>query len=241
MNNADQAYASIRRMLVAGELVPGQRLSSLELARRFQTSNMPVRQALARLQSEGVVDLIPNSGHVVRTLGRDEIDELLEYRAQVEGLAAVGAARHASKRALGAIEDICDAMAKLAAAAQLAGADQRGRLHLEMVRLDYLFHQAVAESAGNRWLLRNIEQLGFFVLAFRDKRETPDLLAERLQHIDRSHRALFELMAAGSADAARAVMEDHVRRGRAFHFAATAEELAAALRTPPVSPQESSR
>lgn len=75
---------ALRRAIIAGEFEPGFQLRQEELAERFGTSRIPVREALRQLESEGFVTILPNRGAVVSDLSVDEVMELLEVRIALE-------------------------------------------------------------------------------------------------------------------------------------------------------------
>ena len=74
----------LRRAISQGEFAPGVQLRQDELAERFGTSRIPVREALRQLEAEGFVTLLPNRGAVVSDLSIDEVIELLEIRIALE-------------------------------------------------------------------------------------------------------------------------------------------------------------
>jgi DNA-binding GntR family transcriptional regulator len=83
----EHAYQYVRDLILAGRLPGGTRLNQDEMAKRLQMSRMPVRQAVLRLESEGLVVNRPNRGAVVTTLGPAAMLELFEMRSVLEGLA----------------------------------------------------------------------------------------------------------------------------------------------------------
>src|SRR5579871_541757 len=81
------AHERLRELILTGELAGGTRLQQAELAARLGISRMPVRQAILRLESEGLVIQRPNRGAFVTLLGPEGILELFEMRSVLEGLA----------------------------------------------------------------------------------------------------------------------------------------------------------
>src|SRR6187402_1183909 len=80
----DTVREALRRAISAGELAPGIQLRQDELAEKFGTSRIPVREALRQLEAEGFVTFLPNRGAVVSDLSVDEVVELLEIRIALE-------------------------------------------------------------------------------------------------------------------------------------------------------------
>src|SRR5437867_5212034 len=84
---ADTVYAALRQALLDREFDPGEPLTELELSRRFRVSRTPVREALAKLERDHLVRVVPKKGAFVRTLSHDEIRDLYEVREALEALA----------------------------------------------------------------------------------------------------------------------------------------------------------
>lgn len=85
---ADVVYQQIRDKILKGLYLPGMRLVEADLVEEYKVSRVTVREALRRLASEGLVDLMPNKGIKVKQLTRKEFHDVLIVRAQLEGLAA---------------------------------------------------------------------------------------------------------------------------------------------------------
>src|SRR5437879_2385907 len=85
---ADTVYAALRQALLDREFDPGEPLTELELSRRFRVSRTPVREALAKLERDHLVRVVPKKGAFVRTLSHDELRDLYEVREELEGFEA---------------------------------------------------------------------------------------------------------------------------------------------------------
>src|SRR5258708_1847321 len=85
-------YESIRRAILDGRYGPGDRLVESQLAAELGVSRTRIREALSRLETERLVATLPTRGHVVRRLGRRDIEEMYELRLELEGYAARTAA-----------------------------------------------------------------------------------------------------------------------------------------------------
>jgi DNA-binding GntR family transcriptional regulator len=106
-NGAD-AYNMILAAIDRGDYAPGARLVETELAERFGFSRTPIREALGRLETQGVVAHDGRRGMVVASLDHDQLGELYEVRAVVEGLAARLAARHAAPEEIALLRQIVE-------------------------------------------------------------------------------------------------------------------------------------
>lgn len=94
MSAQQRAYAFIRDRIINGSIQGGAKLNPVSIAEELGISRMPVREALLQLDAEGLVTIRPNRGAVVTPLTADDVEELFEIRAAMEGIAA----RHAATR-----------------------------------------------------------------------------------------------------------------------------------------------
>ena len=97
---ADSVYVALRRALVAGDFHPGEPLTEGELCRRFAVSRTPVREALAKLERDQLVRVVPKKGAFVRSLSHAEIRELYQLREALEALVVRLAAPRADRAEL---------------------------------------------------------------------------------------------------------------------------------------------
>ncbi|MDN7438850.1 GntR family transcriptional regulator [Burkholderia cepacia] len=84
-STADAVAASLRDMIINGEFEAGERLVERDLADRFGISRIPMREAIQRLEREGLLDIFRNRGAVVRTLGASDVQEIYDLRVLLEG------------------------------------------------------------------------------------------------------------------------------------------------------------
>lgn len=146
---ADDVYTIIRESLISGAITPGSRLNLDNLAREMHVSNTPVRQALARLESEGLVTREPYRGFAAsQLLDSRTIAELYEYRLILEPPTAARAARSSSGEMIETLEALCDKPS-------IDALFHAGELD-EMAQRDTDFHGTIAELAGNRVISENV-------------------------------------------------------------------------------------
>ncbi|MEV6501140.1 GntR family transcriptional regulator [Streptomyces prunicolor] len=190
----ERVLATLRQDIIAGRLRPGDRLVERELAERFGISRVPVREAIRALVAEGFVHFETPRRTVVRRLTPNDVRELFELREALEVYAAGLAATRATPEDLAEVAELLDR----AAAATEAGdaeviTDINSRLHDSIVTIagNTLLTAALEPVAGRlRWMTRRNE-------------EWPQLLVE--------HRELYEAIASGAPDRARAHALAHVR------------------------------
>ena len=142
---ADQAYDRFREALHQGVLAPGQRVLETEIAERFGMSRTPVREAIRRLQAEGLVTPLPGRGLCVARYDHAEMEELYVTREALEGIAARLAAANAGRPDIALLQRLVTEEAGLPAGA-LAEHNRR-------------FHRALHQAAHNRYLLRSLSAL----------------------------------------------------------------------------------
>lgn len=147
ISRAEHAYRRLLEGIRAGEFRPGQRLREIDLATRLGVSRTPVREAIRRLASEGLVELAPGRGVMIIELTRQQVRELYFLRSTLEGAAARAAAQHASESEIAAFRATLRQMAAWREdPAQIA-------------RLNRDFHRLIHDAAHNRYLARALSQL----------------------------------------------------------------------------------
>ena len=131
----------LQTAIVQGDLAPGAKLNEPELAKRFGTSRAPLREALRGLQARRLVEVVPNAGARVVSLGVEQLGALYETREALEGMAARLAAERMSREQITELEQLLDAHA-----ASIADDDGAGYYQEEG---DYDFHFRLVHGSGN--------------------------------------------------------------------------------------------
>lgn len=147
---AEQVYQQLRRDIVHGVFQSGEAINEKVLAKRYHGSRTPVREAVMRLQQENLLRLVPNKGYFVGHITIHELNEMYEYRAELEGFCAELAARRWADTAV---------MARLA---RLVGIQYRtdDRASYEhFIEGDTEFHVGIAQLTRNRLVLRAIRDV----------------------------------------------------------------------------------
>ena len=210
---ADQAYDRLRTAIATGELAPGDKVTERGMAERLEVSPTPVREALRRLELDGLIERIGPRTVLVATIRDAAIDDLAEVEVGLRGLVARFAARHATPEQLDALDAILDrADDLLILLKERRRQDQPTDRHLTAL-LDTMqeFNDTVSACAHNPVLVRMLEQSRVFT---RPRRR--ELLLRRVAENDTfgleryaSHRALVRALRAGdSATAERIALED---------------------------------
>ena len=143
----ERAYRYIRQALANQQLMPGDRLREVELAEMIGLSRTPIREALARLESEGLVVHDSTLGIMVAELDYSMVTELYFMREVLEGTAARLAAQHASSVEISLLEDMCEQYANsVGDDAQLASSNRQ-------------FHEMLYNCSHNRYLIKMLKTL----------------------------------------------------------------------------------
>ena len=211
----EQIHGILWEKIRSGEIESGQRLKDIEWARKLNVSRTPVREAMRKMQQEGVLVPLAQGGYEVRATSRVDLIELYRCRAALEALAADEAAGHFDETVAARFE------------ALIVHADEaieRGDLDAAF-SLNTQFHAAVLELSGNRHLgglLDALQRLVMFYRAalLRISRDDParkSVYLERLRVKQDCHREIFAALRARDGARAAALMQAHVRE--------TAEDL----------------
>lgn len=144
---AERVMVEIHRLIIAGEVAPGAALPIRDLADRFGTSAMPVREALRRLSALGLIEIVPHKGARVSEISVNDLEDTYRIRLVLEPLAVATASQHLTEdqaeRARAALEQN-DTLLR-------AGDIEAAR------RAHTAFHFLLYQAAQSRWLLRAIE------------------------------------------------------------------------------------
>ncbi|MFD0692255.1 GntR family transcriptional regulator [Actinomadura fibrosa] len=210
---ADLAYQALREAIGSGTLRPGQKVTERGLAERLAVSPTPVREALRRLEQDGLIQRTGPRTVVVADVAERAVDDLAEVEIGLRGLVARFAARHATPAQLDALDAILDAADDLLiviATRHRHGEDVDRHVTALLDRMQE-FNDAVNACAHNPVLIRLLEQTQVF-----SRPERRALRLEKIAEDDRfgldrysGHRALVRALRAGdSATAERLVIED---------------------------------
>lgn len=207
----DQAYTVIRDAILSRRLAPGSRLSVPEIARQLDISRSPVREAIARIEYEGLAESVSHRGAVVVEIGLDELVGIYDLREVLEGLAARLATRAADPTL---IEDLEQNWQGHHDAVDSGDVER----HME---LDAAFHRRIREAGGNLRLSDNLRQLQGQI---RVAMSTTVARRGGMHAALAEHRALIDAIRGGDPATAETVARDHITRLReSLHDAALAD------------------
>ena len=140
-SQAEVAYQKLYESIRSGLFAPGDRLRETDLAQRFSLSRTPIREAIHKLEAEGIVSHRARLGAVVNSLSYTQVIELYDMRLVLEQTAAEMAAQHASTVEIDALQDLNDLLASAGDPARAAAINQD-------------FHACLYLAARNQFLLQ---------------------------------------------------------------------------------------
>ena len=208
----DVVFEALRQAILGGKLLPGERLMEIHLANQLGVSRTPVREAIRKLELEGLVIMIPRRGAVVAEITRTDLEDVLEVRMALEELAV--------RKACVNITDT-----------QLTELARASRRFAECVKHDDLtasaqadvdFHEIISSATGNRRLIHILDNLREQIYRYRlenlkDKGAYPALIRQHAEilsaleardeeraakairsHIEEQRRSILETMARGN-------------------------------------------
>lgn len=226
--NANRAYQHLRAKLLAGDFEPGERLLYGPIGKEIGVSATPVREAAGLLAQEGLVDLIPNMGAIVRTLNRTDLIDIYEVREVIEPCTAAFAAERASAEHVSQIARQLDQMHDLTTKHKESKQPFAGKRITKLFdTADYLFHMLIIEATGNQALVRTASQSHVLTRVFGIRRHRHDV--EAMQRTCREHERILIAIRSRNADEARAASAEHIQHGLAVSLLALDAHSAADL------------
>jgi DNA-binding GntR family transcriptional regulator len=194
----DQVYEHLRIAIIRAHLPPGQKLVELDIAAQMGTSQGPVREALQRLEHEGLVERRARSASYVTDVSTHEMYELFYIRSVIEGFAISHTARNTT-------EEQCDELQALVS--KMADAGARGDI-LTLADYDMQFHRLICEWSGSASLLRAWSPLSSQIQRFVVQSHPwhyPDLI-----EVGTRHQPIVEALRSHDAESAPQLLKDHI-------------------------------
>jgi DNA-binding GntR family transcriptional regulator len=204
-NLTQMAYRKIKEMMLNYDIIPGQRLVFVDLAKRLGVSRTPVNNALSILANEGFLDFVPNQGYTVHQITREEANALYEIREIIE-LGVIGKAiRKLTSEKL----DLLRRQKSLYEKAVLEQVS-RGRF-----TLDQEFHACYVQMAENPYLtdyFREVYQRIFL------RHRIEGLPAGRAKEVVVEHNEIFKAINLKDVESAKGLIKHHIKAGKEYIF-----------------------
>ncbi|MDO4176248.1 MAG: GntR family transcriptional regulator [Bacillota bacterium] len=195
----EMVYEELKMQILTGAIIPGTRMMEVELAEEMGVSRTPIREAIRKLEKEGLVTIEPRRGAYASMISTEDMVEILEVRQDLEGLAAFFAAERMQPAQLDELK---------AVSASYNEAVTRGSME-DMIKFDTRFHRIIVDSCHNKILVQMIEQLQELVLRFRyiyyDN-------FKRAENMPEEHEAILKAIESKDTNLAREAADVHIDR-----------------------------
>jgi len=190
----------VRERIRTGRFVPGQRLVEVDIIRQMGASRSKVREALQRLEGEGLVQIEEFRGASVKSTGLEEVAQIYRARTALEGICAADFARHASPHYK---EQLCLVQEQLDRCVEERAPDRFGRLNIE-------WHRLIVDGSGNTVIAELLQRLNVPIhrLLFESFYDS-----DRLRTANADHQKMVKYIMAGDAESAEAAMRQHINDG----------------------------
>lgn len=195
-SSAERAYDALIAAIKSGDVMPGDRVREEEIAARINLSRTPVREALRRLEADGIIEHRPRSGAVIRQLSHSEIVELYEMRVVLERTATNLAAQHGVAAEFNMLQTLNEQIAKEIADPNAAAETNRK------------FHRILYKAGRNRFLLDSARALDNSLLLLGPTTFTDE---ERIDLVVKQHQNIIDALKSRDAYAASAAAEAHLQ------------------------------
>lgn len=205
-------YGTLREMILDFELYPGSRVTETELAEMFMVSRTPVREALHRLENEGMLTIRSKQGCFIKQIDIDELTEYYRVRSALE---------------LAAVEDACHFMSRVEVERMLKiwePSQQPAEISVnEMEEKDESFHIALALGGGNATLVKYLQDVNDHIRIIRrvDFHDT-----DRIKRTYLEHYAILKAILEREVPKARTLIRRHIQRSQDFAKTLTLTQLA---------------
>lgn len=190
-------FEHIKHAIITGELKPGERLMEVQLAEKLGVSRTPVREAIRKLELEGLVVMVPRKGAFVSDVSLKDIIDVFEVRETLEGLASYLAAERITKEEIENLNEILNKTKE-----NVEKGDSRG-----IIECDVKFHDAVFNASRNEKLIQIMANLQEHIHRFRIIYVN---MAERANKLVEEHGELLQAIKTGNAQKAKKLAIKHV-------------------------------
>jgi DNA-binding GntR family transcriptional regulator len=194
---SEVVYDQLRQEILAGTISPGTRMMEIELSTKLGVSRTPIREALRKLEKEGLVVVEPRHGAYTSQVSKADMIGILEVRQHMDKLAAGYAASRGTAADFARIEEC-------AAAYEAATKTKNSQ---EIIKCDERFHEAIAEASHNTTLVTIVTELQDMVVRFRYMYyNDPDIVQSMIEE----HKEIIEAIKSGKEEKASEVAGRHI-------------------------------
>nr|WP_207719551.1 GntR family transcriptional regulator [Peptostreptococcus canis] len=199
----DVVFENIRGAIMDGTLKPGERLMEIQLAELLGVSRTPIREAIRKLELEGLVVMLPRKGAYVANISKKDLIDILEVRIGLEGMAAFYAAERISDEGVKKLEKISEELKEYVCKNDVKN----------MLIKDEEFHNCIFEFTGNSRLKSMMLSVWETVYRFRLKYMSDYSSAVNI--VD-EHKKIIDALKKGKADLAEKLAKEHIEKAEQF-------------------------
>lgn len=196
-------YEELKRQIMVGEIAPGTRMMEVELADEMGVSRTPVREAIRKLEKEGLVSIEPRRGAYASDISIKDMVDVLEVRQDLEGMAAALASLRITEEEKEDLEKIVQ---------EYTDAVESGNIS-EIIKYDEAFHKYIVSISGNKTLVQMVSQVQDLALRFRYI-YYDDFTRFKNQPLE--HHRIVDAIFAADANKARIEAESHLSKLKEF-------------------------
>ncbi len=193
----DVVFHTLRQAILTGELKPGERLMEIHLANKLGVSRTPIREAIRKLELEGLVTMIPRRGAEVAQITEKSMNDVLEVRRALDALCAELACERITEEELAQLEK---------AAASFEAAVKTKDLK-KIVQADVAFHDIIVRATGNQRLIQLVNNLSEQMYRYRFEYIKDSSQHERLVE---EHRIIYESIVKKDKETASQAAKVHI-------------------------------
>ena len=193
----DVVFKTLRQGILTGELKPGERLMEIHLAERLGVSRTPIREAIRKLELEGLVIMIPRRGAEVARITEKHLRDVLEVRRAVDALAVELACERISDSDKVALKKACDAF---------EGAIRSKEVR-QIASCDVELHDIIVKATGNEKLVQLVANLSEQMYRYRFEYIKDETVHQQLIN---EHKIIYESIINGDKDTAAKTVKMHI-------------------------------
>lgn len=193
----DVVFLKLRRAILTGELKPGERLMEIHLATRLGVSRTPIREAIRKLELEGLVTMLPRRGAIVAEINEKGLNDVLEVRRALDVLCAELACERISDKEKTDLRQACGAFERATKSGSAT----------EIAAKDVALHDIIVKSTGNDRLIALVNNLSEQMYRYRFEYIKDE---SRHDQLVREHKAIYDAIMAGNKEAASEAAAIHI-------------------------------
>ncbi len=193
----DVVFNTLRQAILTGELKPGERLMEIHLANRLGVSRTPIREAIRKLELEGLVTMIPRRGAEVAQITEKSMNDVLEVRRAVDALCVELACDRITDEALQDLKAACDNFENAVKTKDLK----------KIAQADVALHDIIVQATGNNRLIQLVNTLSEQMYRYRFE-YIKDV--SQHEHLVAEHRVIYEAIVKKDKETASKAAKEHI-------------------------------